>query len=222
VKTTTPHDDEDSSALPDAAARVRVESRVLCRVVEPTLRTMGYELVLLEWLPTARPCTMRLFVDHPEGITIDDCARLSPIVGNALDAAEQRPDDEGRELATVLTNAYVLEVSSPGLDRPLVRRSHYQRFVGARANVRTHVPVAAGLTQKNFKGHIVGTEPDPGAPDDDELGIVQLSDEDDPTRIHAIPLPLVRRANLVYEGEPERTHPKSSTGAATPAGREAN
>ncbi|MBC8069583.1 MAG: ribosome maturation factor RimP [Deltaproteobacteria bacterium] len=194
---------------------------MLQRVVEPTLNTMGYELVLLEWLPTARPCTVRLFVDREGGITLDDCAKLSPIVGNALDAAEQADTDEGRELAAVLVNAYVLEVSSPGLDRPLARRSHYDRFVGARAVVRTHAAIegasALGNPQKNFKGRIVGTEADASAPDDDELGVVRLADEDEPTRIYAIPLPLVRRANLVYEGEPERTD-----SPATTSRREAN
>ena len=199
---TAAHDDMPETGIPAAVVRVRSAERVLYRIVEPTLRTMGYELVHLEWLGTSRPRTLRLFIDHPEGITLGDCARLSPIVSNALDAAEHRTDDEGVALAAVLDGAYNLEVSSPGLDRPLARRSHFERYIGARATVRTHAPVDGVSTQKNFKGRIVGTEPDPSAPDDDESGTVRLADDDDPARIHAIPLPLVRRANLVYEGEP--------------------
>ncbi|HWB74823.1 MAG TPA: ribosome maturation factor RimP [Nannocystaceae bacterium] len=196
---TDAHDDDTTPGLPDAVARVRDQAKQLQRIVEPTLRTMGYELVLLEWLGNQRPRTLRLFIDHADGITLDDCARLSPIVSNALDAAEHHDP----ALAAVLDSAYNLEISSPGLDRPLARRSHFERYVGARATIRTHAPIALDHNQKNFKGRIAGTTPDPAAPDDDELGTIALVDDDDPSRTFAIPLALVRRANLVYEGTPE-------------------
>ena len=195
---TEAYDDDTTAGIPAAVARMRSQARVLQGVIEPTLRTMGYELVLLEWI-VGTPRTLRLFVDHPDGITLGDCARLSPIVSNALDAAEHHDP----ALAAVLDAAYNLEVSSPGLDRPLGRRSHFERYIGARATVRTHAPVSPASNQKNFKGRIAGTIPDPGAPDDDELGTITLVDDDDPSRTHAIPLALVRRANLVYEGPPE-------------------
>ena len=172
--------------------------RALERVIEPVVRTMGYELVHLEWAGRA----LRVYIDRAEGITLADCAKLSPIVSTSLDAAEH--DDAGADVAAlrrILAAAYHLEVSSPGLDRPLMRASQFRRFVGSRAHVRTHAPLLPGASQKNFHGRIVAVDPDPASPDDEHTGVVRLADQDDPEVVHLVPLTLIKRANLIYEGD---------------------
>jgi ribosome maturation factor RimP len=196
-------DDRDESPQ-GAIDRVRAHGRLLEGVVGPVVATMGFELVHLEWLSTARPRVLRLYVDCEAGTTLDDCARLSPILSNALDAAEAA--DDGEALVAVLGGAYLLEVSSPGVERPLSRRSQFERHVGQRATVRTHAPLSAESTQKTFHGSIAGTTPGPDAADDHE-GVVLFTDDDGTLR--EIPLALVRRANLVYQPPEPSGGPRS-------------
>lgn len=165
-------------------------------VVDGVARAMGYEVVLLEWLGGRSGRVARIYLDHPNGISLDDCTRMSRIFSNALDAAEADPETPA--LAALLAQPYTLEVSSPGVDRPLVRLSHFARVVGGRAVVRTRGPLVAGSDQKTFHGHVVGTEVDPNHPVDDRRGIVRLRALDGDT-VYAIALTEIRRANLVYE-----------------------
>lgn len=152
--------------------------------------------------PEAAPEAADQTPDQPRGIGLDDCARLSPILSNALDAAEALDASEavqGGALASLLSTAYVLEVSSPGLERPLSRRSHFERFIGRRIKLRVFSPLVPGDTQRNFNGRIEKVLPDPSQPQDDREGIVCLQDPDD-GRQSQIPLHRVRRAHLVFEG----------------------
>lgn len=190
----TPH---APAGLPGTVERARI--RLLEAVIEPVLSTMGYELVHLDWNQSGRRRTLVVFVDRPEGIGLDDCARLSPILSNALDAAETADEAEQGALSRLLAGSYVLEVSSPGLERPLSRRSHFARYVGHKIKLRVYSPLAPGDTQRNFHGRIEATQPDPTQPDDDCTGTVCLRDPDD-GREHRIPIDRVRRAHLVYEG----------------------
>jgi ribosome maturation factor RimP len=96
-------------------------SRLARRVVEP----MGYELVGVEHLN--RPggaSTLRVYIDHSDGITLDDCAAVSHQLSGVLDVEDPLPGH------------YDLEVSSPGLDRPLIYPEHFRRFRGQRIRVR--------------------------------------------------------------------------------------
>ena len=172
-------------------------------VIEPVIETMGYELVHLEWAAAAGNRCIRIYVDHADGVGLDDCARLSPIVSTALDAAENDPGAVA--LARLLANAYVLEVSSPGLDRPLSRRKQYERFIGRRATIRTTEPLEPDSRQKTFHVELQGVEPDPAAPDDQHRGTIVVRVPDDGT-IHRIPLELVRRANLDPQAEDQAGH----------------
>lgn len=200
-----PFDPRSDETLTEGADAVRdaidpnADMRRLEDVVEPVVRTMGYTLVHLEW--TGQPRALRVYVDRPEGITLDDCARLSPIVSTALDAAENADGPEAAQLRRILATAYHLEVSSPGLDRPLSRLSQFRLFLGKRVNVRLHAPLVPGQSQKNFHGSIVAVDSDPTNPDDEHTGVVHIADQDDPEVVHLVPLTLVKRANLVYEGE---------------------
>ncbi len=205
--------DDPATSPADAVERGRLAVRLLEDVIGPVVATMGYVLVHLEWAQTSRPRVVRLYIDREGGMTLDDCARLSPIIGNGLDAAEHGEDAAAAELRAVLDAAYVLEVSSPGVERPLSRRSQFDLHKDARATVRTHAPVHEGSPQKTFHGRIATTAAGAESADDRD-GSVSIVDDDGTT--HEIPLPLIRRANLVYEafGAPQA----SSKPGAKPAG----
>jgi ribosome maturation factor RimP len=109
-------------------------------LLDRSLTQLGYELVDLEI--SNRGKLLRLFIDKPEGITIDDCVLVSNQVGNLLTVEHEIDYDR-------------LEVSSPGLDRVLKKHTDFERFIGERANVKLRVPVE---TRKNFLGILRGLE----------------------------------------------------------------
>jgi ribosome maturation factor RimP len=121
------------------------------------------ELVALEQ-PAAE--TLRLYIDHPDGVDLGRCERVT---GELRD----------------LLQAWSLEVSSPGADRPLTKPDHYQRFVGRRAKIRTHEPLDG---QRNFTGTLTGA--------DDESVSIEIDGE-----TVRIPLNDIRRSNLIPEFE---------------------
>ena len=90
----------------------------------------GVELIALEEAGSRKMKVLRLYVDHPDGVTHELCARVSAVVGEALDRAEWTE------------SPYTLEVSSPGLDRPLRKPDHYRAQVGKKVYVKTFAPVA--------------------------------------------------------------------------------
>lgn len=114
----------------------------LATLLERSLTQLGYELVDLEI--SNRGKLLRLFIDKPEGITIDDCTLVSNHLSNLL--AVEHDIDYDR-----------LEVSSPGLDRVLKKRADFERFAGERAQVKLRVPVEA---RKNFLGILRGLDSD--------------------------------------------------------------
>jgi ribosome maturation factor RimP len=89
----------------------------------------GAELVLLEQAGNRRKRVVRLYVDHPEGVTHDVCARVSAVVGEALDEADWSD------------GPYTLEVSSPGVERPLRKPEHFRAQVGKDVYVKAFAPV---------------------------------------------------------------------------------
>ncbi len=188
--------DPASDGVADAAEGSEATVAILEEAIDPVARAMGYEIVLLEWLGGRGGRIVRVYLDHPNGISLDDCSRMSRIFSNALDAAEADPQTPA--LAALLAQPYTLEVSSPGVDRPLRRLSHFARHVGGRAVIRTREPLNPGDDQRTFHGRIVGTEVDPSNPEDDRLGTVLLRALDGDI-IYPISLPEIRRANLVYE-----------------------
>lgn len=95
----------------------------LMALVEPVLARLGYELVDLEFAPGRSHAVVRLFIDGPAGVGLEDCAAASREVSALLDVEDPIP------------NAYTLEVSSPGTDRVLRTQAHFGRFVGERVHV---------------------------------------------------------------------------------------
>ena len=110
-------------------------------LVRTTLSQQGYELVALEMV--GRPRVLRVFMDKADGITVDDCVAMSHLLGRVF---EVEAVDYDR-----------LEVSSPGLDRPLRTPQDFERFMGARAAIALRVPVNG---RKRFTGVLRGLETD--------------------------------------------------------------
>jgi ribosome maturation factor RimP len=113
----------------------------LGELLAPVVAGLGYELWELEYAPRAGGGLLRLYIDTDAagGITLDDCERVSRAVSESLDAADPIP---GR---------YTLEVSSPGLDRVLRTRAHFERFAGERVRLEMMQPVDG---RKRFSGRL--------------------------------------------------------------------
>lgn len=114
-------------------------------LLEPGISALGYELVLVELSGTGRGTILRLYIDSPDGISVGDCARVSEQVSAVLDVEDP------------IRGEYTLEVSSPGLDRPLAKRADFERFKGETVKVRMRDAV---LGRKNFTGRLVSVEGD--------------------------------------------------------------
>ena len=109
----------------------------LIALIEPVLAQLGYELVELEYAAGRTSAVVRIFIDQPAGISVDDCERVSRDVAALLDVEDPIP------------TAYTLEVSSPGFDRVLRTAGHFERFVGERIFVELQAPRAG---RKRYTG----------------------------------------------------------------------
>jgi ribosome maturation factor RimP len=141
----------------------------LMELLAPSVEGMGYELVGLEFDGHQR--VLRVFIDRPEGITLDDCSAVSYQISGILDVEDPIP---GR---------YQLEISSPGMDRPLYLLAHYERFKGEMVKLQLSRMLDG---RRRFKGRIDGVEDD----------WVLLSDDE---AHYSIPFELIEKARLVPE-----------------------
>jgi len=112
-------------------------------LLEPLLQAQGIELVEVEYRRESLGWVLRLFIDQESGITVEDCAGVSQMVGDMLDVADP------------IQNPYNLEVSSPGLNRPIRKPEHFQRYIGKTVEVRTAAPIQG---RRNFKGVLVDSD----------------------------------------------------------------
>ena len=135
------------------------------------IRHLGYELVACDWRSVGGRPTLQVFVDREGGVDIRDCVTVNRGISDLLDVED------------IIPSRYDLEVSSPGLDRPLRREADFVRFAGQEARVRTFEPLEG---RRNFRGRI-------GAMDD---GIVEL---DIDGIIFRVPVAAMERANLVVD-----------------------
>ena len=115
----------------------------LIALIEPLVGRLGYELVELEHTAGRGSAVVRLFIDRPEGVGLEDCERVSREVSALLDVEDPIP------------TAYTLEVSSPGFDRVLRTQAHFARFVGSRVSVELSVPRAG---RRRYTGTLVAAD----------------------------------------------------------------
>jgi ribosome maturation factor RimP len=163
-----------SQSDPERLKRQRAFVDAAARLADPLCAAEGMELVHLEFQREPGGLTLRLYLDKPGGVTLEDCAQISRQLSDILDVQIQDAPP------------YRLEVSSPGLDRPLVKLADFDRFNGQRAKIRL---AAAVNGRKNFTGVLVGVV---GA-------IVQLQVE---SGMVGLPISDITRARLInYNGE---------------------
>ncbi len=111
--------------------------------LEKLISSMGCELVGGELLSQGRQMVFRLYIDMPTGITIDDCSRVSRQVSAMLDVED------------MIQGRYILEVSSPGIDRPLFELKHYSKFIGRQVRIRLQLPINE---RRQYKGILLRVE----------------------------------------------------------------
>ncbi|MEM9604570.1 MAG: ribosome maturation factor RimP [Pseudomonadota bacterium] len=120
-------------------------SSELLAIVEPVVDGLGFECVGALLGQAESGLTLRVYIDHNDGVDVDDCGAVSQQLSAALDV-----DDP-------IGGHYVLEVSSPGIDRPLFQLHHYAQYVGQRVKVRMAVPLDG---RRRFTGELVGVTGD--------------------------------------------------------------
>ena len=162
--------------FPQGAVEMASVQDRLQAMLEPLVESMGYELVLLEFSPHKGSAMVRLFIDAPAGITLGDCEKVSREVEGQLDVEDPIPQN------------YRLEVSSPGLDRPLVKPAHYERFAGSVVKVQL---VAPKHNRRKFQGVLKGLQNGQVVLDTADAGTVLLA------------LDEIERARLVPDYESE-------------------
>jgi ribosome maturation factor RimP len=143
----------------------------LANLLEPTVERLGYELVDLEVRLGGKGGLVRLYIDKPDGIDLDDCEKVSLAVSALLDVEDPVPGN------------YNLEVSSPGLDRKLTKVEHFQRFAGETVKVQMRFPIDG---RRRFRGTLVSS--------DEENIVVEVDGES-----FSLPLKTIDTARLVPE-----------------------
>lgn len=117
----------------------------LTDMLRPAVEEVGKDLLGCEFISAGNHSVLRLFIDHVNGINVDDCAEVSRQVGAILDVEDP------------ISSEYSLEVSSPGLDRPLFELSQFQAVIGETINVKLSIPLNG---RRKFKGKLEAIEND--------------------------------------------------------------
>ncbi len=144
----------------------------LTELFEPVIRSMGYELVGIEFQGSTQHGTLRVYIDHENGIGVDDCVAISHQISAILDVEEP------------IQQAYDLEVSSPGINRPLFKAQDYEQYSGHSAKIKMAVPLNG---RRNFKGVLQGVK-------DSRSVKIMVDDEG-----YDLPISDIAKANLVDE-----------------------
>ena len=140
-------------------------------IVEPVVTSLGYELVGAEFLIQGQNGLLRIYIDAEDGIQLKDCQRVSHQLSGVLDVED------------VIKSKYQLEVSSPGLDRPLFTVEHFERFQGHKVRLKLTVPLEG---QRKFKGILKGVK-------NDQV-LLEVGDEE-----VSLALSAIDKANLIPE-----------------------
>jgi len=113
--------------------------QTLITMLQPAVEACGFELWGLEFFPQGKRSVLRIYIEGTEGVTVEGCSLVSHQVSGILDVEDP------------ISGEYLLEVSSPGWDRPLFTLPQYQRFVGSEVNLRLVAPINA---RRRYRGHI--------------------------------------------------------------------
>lgn len=119
---------------------VKKSEALIAELITPTIEALGLELWGIEHGSQGKFSLLRIYIDSEEGITVDDCERVSRQVSAILDVEDP------------ISGEYTLEVSSPGMDRPLFTEEQFKRYLGEVVSVRTRGPING---RRKFKGTIV-------------------------------------------------------------------
>ena len=142
------------------------------KLLEPAIERLGYELTDLEFRLGGQGGLLRLTIDKPEGIGVDDCEKVSNAASALLDVEDPVPGN------------YSLEVSSPGMDRKLTKIEHFQRFEGETLKVSMRFPIEG---RRRFRGKLTSSNA--------ENIVVEVDGES-----HSLALSMIDTARLVPEG----------------------
>lgn len=113
------------------------------QLLQPVVEAMGYEFVGCERLKHDRQQILRVYIDTPQGADIDDCEKVSHQISGVLDVEDP------------LNSRYILEVSSPGIDRPLFKIEDFERWIGETVKLKLAVAVN---NRRNFRGIVIATD----------------------------------------------------------------
>lgn len=138
-------------------------------LIEPVVAALGYQLWGVEYLSQGRHAVVRIYIDSDDGIQVDDCAKVSRQVASVFDVEDP------------IAGEYTLEVSSPGMDRPLFNKAHFESNVGAHVKVKLRAPYEG---RRNFAGVLVAVE--------DEDIVLAIEDHE-----YLLPLETIDKANVV-------------------------
>lgn len=141
----------------------------LIELLQPVVEAMGFIFWGLEFSGSGRHTLLRLYIDHVDGINVDQCAEVSRQISSVLDVEDP------------ITQEYTLEVSSPGMDRPLFSLEHYQQYANHIVDVRLRMPFEG---RRKFKGQLLGVE---------DQDVVLLVDEHE----YLLPVELIEKAHIV-------------------------
>jgi ribosome maturation factor RimP len=190
----------DTDSEPRIIAETGTEARI-AHIVEPVIEGLGYRLVRVK-LSAMNGATLQIMAEKPDGsMTVEDCEILSRDLSPALDVEDP------------IDRAYNLEVSSPGIDRPLVRRSDFERWAGQQAKIELSRLLDG---RKRFRGRLIGVE-------DDDVVLEIARDGAAPERV-ALPIADLAEARLVLTDDLIRAsldrqkHPRPSPAEEEPAG----
>ncbi len=150
---------------------MKIDSQSLESLFAPIIEGLGYDLWGIEYRSSQKHAHVKIFIDHADGITLDHCSEVSQQISAMLDVEDP------------ISVPYTLEISSPGIERPLLKLEHYRRYIGAEIKVRLSWALEG---RKNFKGELTAVE-------DDDITISLDSEE------VSFSIDAVKRAHLIYQ-----------------------
>ena len=106
------------------------QNMTLVKLLDPVVKAMGYEMLGIEHIPNGKRSSLRIYIDNEQGIKLEDCSRVSQQIAGVLDVNDP------------IQGTYDLEVSSPGLDRPLFTVEHFRRFIGVEVKLNLREKIA--------------------------------------------------------------------------------